>query len=41
MNQEYVRHFPAGLPARSALGASALALGARVELECMAVAETV
>jgi lysine/arginine/ornithine transport system substrate-binding protein len=40
MNQEYVRHFPAGLPARSALGASALALGARVELECMAVAET-
>jgi 2-iminobutanoate/2-iminopropanoate deaminase len=38
MNQEYVRHFPGGLPARSAFGASGLALGARVELECMAVA---
>lgn len=38
MNQEYVRHFPAGLPARSAFGASGLALGARVELECTAVA---
>ncbi len=38
MNQEYVRHFPAKRPARSAFGTSGLALGARVELECMAVA---
>jgi 2-iminobutanoate/2-iminopropanoate deaminase len=38
MNQEYVRHFPAGLPARSAFGTAGLALGARVELECLAVA---
>ena len=38
MNQEYLRHFPAGLPARSAFGTSGLALGARVELECLAVA---
>ncbi|HUR95780.1 MAG TPA: RidA family protein [Gemmatimonadales bacterium] len=39
MNQEYVRHFPAGkLPARSAFGASGLALGARIEMECLAVA---
>ena len=40
MNREYVRHFPSGLPARSAFGATGLALGARVELECMAVAGT-
>ena len=39
MNREYVRHFPAGrLPARSAFGASGLALGARVEIECTAIA---
>jgi 2-iminobutanoate/2-iminopropanoate deaminase len=38
MNAEYVRHFPAGFPARSAFGATALALGARVELECLALA---
>jgi 2-iminobutanoate/2-iminopropanoate deaminase len=38
MNVEYARHFPAGFPARSAFGATALALGARVELECMALA---
>jgi len=37
-NQEYLRHFPAGLPARSAFGTSGLALGARIELECLAVA---
>lgn len=36
MNQEYVRFFPRSLPARSALGASGLALGARVEIECIA-----
>jgi 2-iminobutanoate/2-iminopropanoate deaminase len=38
MNQEYVRHFPGKRPARSAFGTSGLALGARVELECLAVA---
>ena len=38
MNQEYARHFPAGFPARSAFGATGLALGARVELECLALA---
>ena len=38
MNAEYARSFPAGFPARSAFGASGLALGARVELECMALA---
>jgi enamine deaminase RidA (YjgF/YER057c/UK114 family) len=38
MNQEYLRHFPAGLPARSAFGTSGLALGARIELECLTVA---
>jgi 2-iminobutanoate/2-iminopropanoate deaminase len=38
MNREYVRHFPAKRPARSAFGTSGLALGARVELECLAVA---
>ncbi len=37
MNREYVTFFPDHLPARSALGASGLALGARVEIECMAV----
>lgn len=36
MNREYVRHFPARLPARSAFGTSGLALGARVEIECLA-----
>ena len=38
MNQVYVTFFPDHLPARSALGASGLALGARVEIECLAVA---
>jgi 2-iminobutanoate/2-iminopropanoate deaminase len=36
MNVEYVKYFPAQLPARSAFGASGLALGARVEIECVA-----
>lgn len=36
MNEVYVQYFPAGKPARSALGASGLALGARVEIECIA-----
>jgi 2-iminobutanoate/2-iminopropanoate deaminase len=37
MNRVYVTFFPNHLPARSAMGASGLALGARVEIECMAV----
>lgn len=42
MNRVYVRHFPAGrLPARSAFGAGGLALGARVEIECTAMAGAV
>ena len=36
MNAIYVEHFPNHLPARSAFGASALALGGRVEIECIA-----
>lgn len=35
-NEEYVKFFPNKKPARSALGADGLALGARVEVECMA-----
>jgi len=38
MNQVYVTYFPRQLPARSAFGASGLALGARIELECWATA---
>lgn len=37
MNEVYVTFFPRHRPARSALGASGLALGARVEIECIAV----
>lgn len=36
MNEVYVRYFPRALPARSAMGASGLALGAQVEIECLA-----
>ena len=36
MNEVYVSYFPEHPPARSALGASGLALGARVEIECIA-----
>jgi len=36
MNEVYVTYFPANPPARSALGVSGLALGARTEIECMA-----
>ena len=36
MNAVYVTYFPAHRPARSALGASGLAKGARVEIECLA-----
>ena len=39
MNAVYVPHFPLHLPARSAFGASALALGGRVEIECIATVE--
>jgi len=35
-NEEYVKFFPNKKPARSALGANGLALGAKVEVECMA-----
>jgi 2-iminobutanoate/2-iminopropanoate deaminase len=36
MNRIYITYFPNHLPARSAFGASGLALGGRVEIECMA-----
>jgi reactive intermediate/imine deaminase len=36
MNAVYRSFFPGGLPARSALGVSGLAMGARIELECVA-----
>ncbi len=36
LNAEYVKSFTGPLPARSAFGATALALGARVEIECIA-----
>ena len=36
MNAVYVTYFPEHLPARSAFGTSGLALGARVEIECVA-----
>jgi reactive intermediate/imine deaminase len=39
MNAVYVQHFQEHLPARSAFGAAALALGGRVEIECMATVE--
>jgi 2-iminobutanoate/2-iminopropanoate deaminase len=39
MNEVYVEYFPADPPARSALGSSGLALGARVEIECLATVE--
>lgn len=38
MNAVYARYFPRRLPARSAFGATGLALGARVEIECLAAA---
>ena len=37
MNRVYVQFFSKHLPARSALGANGLAMGARVEIECIAV----
>lgn len=38
MNQVYASFFPGPKPARSAFGANGLALGARVEIECIAAA---
>lgn len=37
MNEVYIDFFPTNPPARSALGSSGLALGARTEIECMAI----
>jgi enamine deaminase RidA (YjgF/YER057c/UK114 family) len=37
MNEIYASYFRNGLPARSAFGATGLALNARVEIECIAV----
>jgi 2-iminobutanoate/2-iminopropanoate deaminase len=37
MNEVYATFFPGPKPARSAFGANGLALGARVEIECIAV----
>ena len=39
MNEVYVTFFRSHRPARSAFGTNGLALGARLELECMAVRE--
>lgn len=39
MNEVYTTYFPSNPPARSALGSSGLALGARTEIECMATVE--
>lgn len=39
LNEVYVEYFPGPKPARSALGANGLALGARVEIECWAVVD--
>ncbi len=39
MNAVYVTYFKGHLSARSALGANGLALGARVEIECVAFVE--
>jgi reactive intermediate/imine deaminase len=36
INTVYAEYFPGPKPARSALGANGLALGAKVEIECMA-----
>ena len=39
MNAVYIQHFTRHLPARSAFGASSLALGGRVEIECIATVD--
>ena len=38
VNKVYVQYFAGHLPARSAIAGSGLGLGARVEIECMALA---
>ena len=40
MNEVYRTFFPKDPPARSAMGVNGLALGARVEIECIALAGT-
>ena len=39
MNTVYIEYFQSNPPARSALGSSGLALGARTEIECMATVQ--
>jgi reactive intermediate/imine deaminase len=39
MNSIYVAYFPGNKPARSSFGATGLALGARVEIECIATVD--
>jgi reactive intermediate/imine deaminase len=39
MNAIYKTYFQKHLPARSAMGVSALALGAKLEIECMATVD--
>lgn len=39
MSAEYIKFFPENKPARSAFATTGLALGARVEIECMAYVE--
>ena len=36
MSKEYIKYFPNHKPARSAFGTTGLALGAKVEIECIA-----
>ena len=38
VNRVYIDYFKQGLPARSAVAGSGLGLGARIEIECMALA---
>jgi 2-iminobutanoate/2-iminopropanoate deaminase len=38
-NEVYVEYFPGNKPARSAFGADGLALGAAVEVECIATVD--
>jgi reactive intermediate/imine deaminase len=39
VNKVYIQYFSGALPARSAVAGSGLGLGARVEIECMALAQ--
>ena len=39
VNKVYIEYFKNALPARSAVAGSGLGLGARVEIECMALAQ--